>query len=54
VFAGERAIALLENAFPALNASREDYIRNSVEYVTRFSVGGIRALAQRTEDERAT
>jgi AcrR family transcriptional regulator len=38
--------AILENVFPALGASRDAYIRQAVEHVTRFSIGGIRALAQ--------
>jgi AcrR family transcriptional regulator len=37
---------LLEEALPALAGPRDDYIRKAVDYLTRFSTGGIRLLAE--------
>jgi AcrR family transcriptional regulator len=46
---------LLEQTLPALGGERDEYIRKAVDYLTRFSVGGIRALAEAGEtDETIT
>jgi AcrR family transcriptional regulator len=39
------ARGLLDQTLPALGGDRDEYIAKAVDYLTRFSVGGIRALA---------